>query len=109
VVFDIQEAEGYKLVYLMNYWGKGKWTKSFSPDDEAWETNKQLKIKLGYDVNQDYSFWMTFEDWLTNFNTLYYCRIFPQSWSQYCIPGAWSGLFSGGGIFLLFFSHIFLH
>ena len=97
VIFDIQEAEGYKLVYLMNYWGRGKWTKAFCPDDEAWETNKQLKHKLGYDVNQDFSFWMTFEDWLTNFNTLYYCRIFPSNWSQFCIPGEWKGLYSGGG------------
>jgi len=81
----------------MNYWGRGKWTKAFCPDDEAWETNKQLKHKLGYDVNQDFSFWMTFEDWLTNFNTLYYCRIFPSNWSQFCIPGEWKGLYSGGG------------
>jgi hypothetical protein len=86
----------------MNYWGKGKSTKPFYPEDEAWETNKQLKIKLGYDINQDCSFWMTFEDWLTCFNTLYYCRVFPPSWSQYCIPGAWLGLFSGGGIFIAF-------
>ena len=93
----------------MNYWGKGKWTKLFSPDDDSWETNKQLKIKLGYDVNHDFSFWMCFDDWLTHFNTLYYCRIFPQSWSQYSTPGAWLGLFSGGGIIINFIFYFFIY
>lgn len=81
----------------MNYWGKGKSNKQFSPDCPLWEANKQLKIKLDYDVNHDFSFWMCFEEWVESFNTLYYCRMFPPSWSQYCIPGAWSGLNSGGG------------
>lgn len=39
---------------------------------------------------------MTFEDWLVNFNSLYYCRIFPSTWSQYCIAGNWQGMTSGG-------------
>ena len=39
---------------------------------------------------------MQFEDWVSNFNTLYYCRIYPQNWSQYCITGGWDGIYSGG-------------
>lgn len=84
----------------MNYWIRGKWNKAFSPDDEAWETNKGLKEKLEYEVAPDGTFWMTFEDWLANFNTVYYCRLFPNSWSQYCIANSWSGNTSGGGKYL---------
>lgn len=96
VVLDIQEADGYRLVYLNSSWDKGKWSKAFSPEDETWETNKGLKEKLGYDSITDGTFWMTFEDWLQHFDTLYYCRIFPQNWSQFCIPGLWNGNTSGG-------------
>ena len=39
---------------------------------------------------------MQFDDWVSNFNTLYYCRIYPQTWSQYCISGGWEGIYSGG-------------
>jgi hypothetical protein len=39
---------------------------------------------------------MQFDDWVTNFNSLYYCRIYPQNWSQYCIAGGWEGIYSGG-------------
>ncbi len=93
---DIQEVDGYRLIYLVNYWNRGKWNKDFGPDDEAWETNKGLKEKLEYEVVTDGTFWMRFEDWLLQFNTLYYCRIFPESWSQFCIAGTWNGLTSGG-------------
>jgi hypothetical protein len=92
----LQEVEGNKLIYLVNYWNKAKWSKEFGPDDEQWETNKALKDKLEYDVLGDGTFWMKFEDWLQQFNTVYYCRIFPENWSQYCIPGNWSGITSGG-------------
>ena len=27
---------------------------------------------------------------------MYSCRIFPQNWSQFCIPGQWEGVSSGG-------------
>jgi hypothetical protein len=95
-ILDIQEVDGYRLIYLVNYWNRGKWNKDFGPDDEAWETNKGLKEKLEYEVVTDGTFWMRFEDWLQQFNTLYYCRIFPDNWSQFCIPGQWVGISSGG-------------
>jgi hypothetical protein len=96
VVIDVQEADGYKLVYLINYWKKGKWTKQFGQEDEAWETNKALKQKLDYEAFPDSTFWMSFDHWIENFNTLYYCRLFPNNWSQYCLAGEWKGLTSGG-------------
>jgi hypothetical protein len=96
VIIDVQEADGFKLVYLINYWKKGKWTKEFGQEDEAWETNKSLKQKLDYEAFPDSTFWMLYDRWLENFNTLYYCRLFPNNWSQYCLAGEWKGLTSGG-------------
>jgi hypothetical protein len=99
VIIDVQEADGYKLVYLINYWNRGKWNKQFGQEDETWETNKALKAKLEYEAVLDLTFWMTFDDWMSHFNTLYYCRIFPPSWSQYCLNGEWVDISSGGAPF----------
>jgi hypothetical protein len=93
---DIREIDNLRLIYLANYWNRGKWSKDYGPEDDSWETNKGLKEKLDYEVVADGTFWMKFDDWLLNFNTLYYCRIFPDSWSQYCIPGNWTEITSGG-------------
>ena len=96
-IIDLQEIDGYRLMFLVNHWNKGKSTFTFHPEDDIWETNKSLKEKLNYEIHlTDGTFWISFEDWLTRFNQIYYCRIFPESWSQYCVPGAWSGMTSGG-------------
>jgi hypothetical protein len=76
-ILDAREDNGIKLIYLVNYWPKGKWTSSYSVEDETWEANKALAERLDYQVSQsDGTFWMSFDDWLTYFNRIYYCRIF---------------------------------
>ena len=96
-ILDAQEDNGVRLIYLVNYWPKGKWTGSYSVEDETWEANKALAERLNYQVSQsDGTFWMSFDDWITYFNRVYYCRIFPESWSQYVIPGKWTSISSGG-------------
>ncbi len=96
-ILDAQEDNGTRLIYLVNYWPKGKWTGTYSVEDETWEANKALAERLNYQVSQsDGTFWMDFDDWLTYFNRVYYCRIFPETWAQFVIPGKWSSITSGG-------------
>ena len=96
-ILDAREDNGIKLIYLVNYWPKGKWTSSYSVEDETWEANKALAERLNYQVSQsDGTFWMSFDDWLIYFNRIYYCRIFPDNWSQIVIPGKWTSITSGG-------------
>ena len=96
VFLDVQEVDGLKMIYLNNSWGKGKWSGLYNPEDENWETNKGLKEKLGYENQNDGTFWMLYEQWLQHFDTVYSCRIYPPNWYQFCIPGGWMGLTSGG-------------
>ncbi|MCQ2821334.1 MAG: C2 family cysteine protease, partial [archaeon] len=97
IVLDAQEYMGNKLIYLVNHWPKGKWTGTFSVDDESWEANKALAERLNYRVSQsDRTFWMEIHDWAKFFNRLYYCRIFPDTWAQFCIDGHWTEATSGG-------------
>ena len=96
-ILDAQEDNSVRLIYLVNYWPKGKWTGSYSVEDETWEANKALAERLNYQVSQsDGTFWMSFDDWVTYFNRIYYCRIFPENWSQYVIAGKWTTITSGG-------------
>ena len=96
VILDVQDVDGLKLIYLNNSWGRGKWSGNYGPEDENWETNKGLKEKLGYENQADGTFWMLFNEFLDKFDNIYYCRIYPQSWYQFCIPGKWNSFTSGG-------------
>ena len=63
-ILDAREDNGIKLIYLVNYWPRGKWTSSYSVEDETWEANKALAERLNYQVSQsDGTFWMSFDDW----------------------------------------------
>ena len=96
-ILNIEEYDNIKLIYLCNHWDKGKFSRSYGPDDEIWESNKKLKEKLNYTVSTtDGTFWMSFDEFITTFNTIYYCRIFPESWANYTIAGKWAGELSGG-------------
>ena len=98
---SIEETNGLKLMKLRNPWGFGEWTGAFSDEDEEWEKHKGLKEKLKYEKKMDGLFWMTFEDWFTNFNKYYVCQIFSPSWQQYSISGKWEGKTAGGPLFML--------
>lgn len=96
-VLDIQEYENLKLIFLCNHWDKGKFTHAYGPEDETWEANKALTEKLKYTVSTtDGTFWMLFDEFITSFTTIYYCRIFPETWANYTISGHWANQSSGG-------------
>ena len=96
-ILNIVECENLKLIFLCNHWNKGKFQYKYGPDDEIWEVNKKLTEKLEYTVSTtDGTFWMSFDDFIITYNTLYYCRIFPEEWANYVIPGIWTGESSGG-------------
>ena len=96
-ILNIAEYENLKLIFLCNHWDKGKFLHKYGPEDETWEANKKLTEKLEYTVSTtDGTFWMLFDDFIVSYNTLYYCRIFPEEWASYTIPGLWAGESSGG-------------
>ena len=96
-ILNIAEYENLKLIFLCNHWDKGKFLHKYGPEDETWEANKKLTEKLEYTVSTtDGTFWMLFDDFIIAYNTIYYCRIFPEEWANYVIPGIWTGESSGG-------------
>jgi len=81
---------------IRNPWGHGEWNGKFADEDEAWDDQKGLKEKLGYTFANDGTWWMRYDDWCANYNKLYICKIFPNTWQQFSIHGEWKGNSAGG-------------
>lgn len=95
-VLEVRDIDNLKLMRLRNPWGEGEWKGAFSDDDEEWDKHRGLKEKLGYEFENDGTWWMSFEDWKNNYNILFVCRIFPEKWQKYCIDGVWEEKTAGG-------------
>jgi hypothetical protein len=88
-IMQIVEVGELQMIRIRNPWGQGEWTGKFCDDDEAWDDNKGLKEKLNYQFKNDGNWWMEFKDFVSNYNKVYLCKIFPSTWSQYSINGEW--------------------
>jgi calpain len=102
-IMDIRELakEQLKLIRIRNPYGnEGVWTGPFSEDSEDWDKHRNLKeeLKLSNKMSkkQDASWWMSFSDWLSNYNVIQIAKIFPESWENYSIEGRWQGKTYGG-------------
>lgn len=65
--------ERIRLVKVRNPWGQKEWQGAFSDSSNKW--TPALKKYFNLEVKEDGSFWMPFEDFCKEFNTLYICYI----------------------------------
>ena len=95
---DLPDMQGLQLIYIRNPWGNGQsvWQGLFSDDDEAWDDYKGLKERLDHTFKHDGNWWMRFEEWKSNYNKVYVCKIFPSTWTQFSVQGEWKGNTAGG-------------
>jgi len=103
----------HRLLQLTNPWGHGEWKGTWSDvDTVSW--SKKAKTALAYDPatadDDDGLFWLSFEDWVTEFRSVYLVRRFatqagPQGaamgaagakWHKYTLQGEWAGDSAGG-------------
>ena len=90
-ILGCAEADGIRLVKVMNPWGKkrGEWTGDYSDDSPLW--TRRLKSKIpDFQAGDDGIFWLTIEDWCTNFVSMYWIsdskllggrkRVFQENW-----------------------------
>ena len=93
----VEECDGVQLVQARNPWGKTEWSGPWGDADKT-RWSKRARKLLAYDPDQsgdDGTFWLTLEDFCTNFERVYVCRIFPTIaeggvWYVYSASGAWS-------------------
>lgn len=69
------------MVRCRNPWGnESEWKGAFSDDSERWKfITEETKREIGLTKEDDGEFWMTFQDWQSNFQKLEICNLGPDS------------------------------
>lgn len=77
------EGTPHRLLRIRNPWGKGEWNGAWSDGSKEWSTiSDQAKQELEMLKRDDGDFWMSFEDWLANFERLTICHLYPDAVAQ---------------------------
>mmetsp|Transcript_41231 Transcript_41231/g.94847 ORF Transcript_41231/g.94847 Transcript_41231/m.94847 type:complete len:476 (-) Transcript_41231:138-1565(-) len=60
----------FRMLQIRNPWGSGEWTGDWSDKSDLWEKNPAVKKALGYVDKNDGAFWMSWEDYLSNWKSI---------------------------------------
>lgn len=75
--------ETLRLLRLRNPWGKNEWLGPWSDRSLDWQAiPDQVKQEIGMQVKREGEFWMSFEDFLMNFDFLWVCHLEPDAISE---------------------------
>jgi Calpain family cysteine protease len=79
-VLDIREVDDHRLLQLRNPWGDEEWKLDWSDYDIDRWSNGRYRALLNYTESSvnDGKFWMSFEDFLLNFERIYLCRVLQR-------------------------------
>jgi len=96
-VLRLTEFNSENLVQVRNPWGQGKeWDGKFGDSDPIWGTMSDSgKEHLGYSREEDGTWWMPFEDFLSNFDEISICRMMV-GFRRHAVLGEWKGESAGG-------------
>jgi calpain len=92
--------QGEKLIQFRNPWGRKEWTGKWGDYDTARWTKGARKELSKPKSADDGTFWMSFVDFIKQFNKLYVCRLYEGDFgfklTKYIAKSAWSGKRAGG-------------
>ena len=63
---------------LRNPWGEVDWKGDWSPSSEKW--TEEFKTRLSYDSSQTNTFWLSYDDFIDNFEIIHVCKV--SSWQE---------------------------
>ncbi|KAK2154376.1 hypothetical protein LSH36_269g00026 [Paralvinella palmiformis] len=70
----------FRLLRLRNPWGEAEWSGAWGDSSLEWRSVSEMeKKKLGLLPKKDGEFWMSFEDWIENFERLSICHLYPDA------------------------------
>ena len=103
-ILTAKEIGALRFIKVRNPWGaagdwKGEWSDESPKWDEHPEVEQAMKEdeSIGFDrLTRDGTFWMVWEDFVRQFDTLDMCRLFGEEFNQYLIQGTWQGSSAGG-------------
>ncbi|KAL0220966.1 hypothetical protein RCL1_000820 [Eukaryota sp. TZLM3-RCL] len=86
-ILQCVEVDNLQLIKFRNPWGGAEWNGDYSDNSEKWTIKLKKRLEL---VNaDDGTFWMTFQDFVLHFATLYVCRFFDNVFTH-SLRGSWS-------------------
>ena len=96
-VLGLVEADGHQLIHLRNPWGRKEWTGDWSDSSPLWTERMKAKVG-GLRVQDDGQFWMSWTDFVHNFDELYTCRLYsPERFPcRGQLDGRWDERTAGG-------------
>ena len=73
-----------KLIKVRNPWGRIEWTGAWSDKSVEWnQLTEKMKSSLDFKVDlKDGQFWMTFDDFYSNFDSIQFCHLTPDAYSD---------------------------
>lgn len=74
---SLRSGQELTMVKLRNPWGSTEWTGKWADKDkESWrKVRKREKKRIGFENKDDGSFWMSFDDWLKEFEIFNFCAL----------------------------------
>lgn len=78
-LLKVIEIKGHKLLNLRNPWGKIDWNGDWSPQSDKWTDEIKNELEVGEEISED-NFWMSFPDFIENFDVIYVCKI--ANWTE---------------------------
>ena len=96
-ILKLVEADGVKLICIRNPHGRGEWKGDWSDDSDLW-TSRMKNVTGQKEFLEDGIFWMDFNDFVDEFDTIYVCRVYNEDNGWYCTltNGKWEGEYAEG-------------
>ena len=93
-IMEVREVEGERLFRVRNPWGCTEWTGEWSDQDKRWDAD--LLATLDYELGDDGTFWICYDDFVKQFNKIYLCRLLDDSYKRIMFRNEWKGELAGG-------------
>ena len=73
------EEEGIRLLHIRNPWGSFEWDGAWADESEEWTDEMIDYFEPTFD-SEDGAFWISFEDFLENFDSVRVCK--TKEWQE---------------------------
>ncbi|ELU07186.1 hypothetical protein CAPTEDRAFT_98040 [Capitella teleta] len=74
------DGDVIQLIRLRNPWGRDEWKGAWSDYSPEWrKMTETMRKKIGLVKDDDGEFWMAFKDFVKEFDTAYFCHLYPDA------------------------------
>jgi len=83
-IVDLKNYQNDKLIRIRNPWGNEvEWKGAWSDDSREWDSvGDSEKQAIGLAFEKDGEFWMSFNDFMSNWDQIQICHLSPESYSD---------------------------